>query len=182
MGLFFGESNAAAMYLVLSEPRKIRKKNIEIITEVTGKGYTTIVITTNDPYRVLRKDYEKAGIYLDDVYFIDAVTRYAIGKESEGAINCTFVSNPSNLTEIGITLTELLKTMKGTEVCVLLDSVNSMLIYISSANLTKFIHFLSSKLKILDISGVFLAVEKGIEPSTLTLLESFVDEVIESEG
>jgi hypothetical protein len=91
------------------------------------------------------------------------------------------VTNPSNLTEIGIAVSELLKTMNTTKVWVLLDSVNSMLIYISSINLTKFIHFITSKLKILNISGVFLAVDKGIEPSTRMQLESFVDEVIETE-
>ncbi len=169
------------IYLVLSEPRSIRKKNIEIIKKITDKGFTTIVITTNDPYNVLRKDYVKGGINLDKVHFIDAITKYAIGKESEGAVNCTFVNNPSNLTEMGIAVTELLKTIEGENVWVLLDSINSMLIYISSTNLTKFIHFITSKLKILDISGVFLAVEKGIEPSILAQLEGFVDGVIESE-
>lgn len=182
MDLSFDESNDATIFLVLSEPRNLRKKNIEIIKEITGKGFTTIVITTNDPYNVLRKDYVKAGINLDNVHFIDAITKYAIGKESEGAVNCTFVNNPSNLTEMGIAVTELLKTINGNKVWVLLDSVNSMLIYISSANLTKFIHFITSKLKILDISGVYLAVEKGIEPSTLMQLESFVDGIVESEG
>lgn len=182
MDLFFDDSHDAKIYLVLSEPRNLRKKNSEILTEVVRKGFTTIVITTNDPYNVLRKYYVKAGINLENVYFIDAITKYAIGKESEGAVNCTFVGSPSNLTEMGIAVTELLKTIDKDKVCVLLDSVNSMLIYISSVNLTKFIHFISSKLKILDISGIFLAVEKGIEPSTLTQIQSFVDEIIESEG
>lgn len=82
---------------------------------------------------------------------------------------------------MGIAVTELLKTIEGDNVWVLLDSINSMLIYISSTNLTKFIHFITSKLKILDISGVFLAVERGIEPSTLAQLEGFVDGVVEDE-
>jgi len=76
----------------------------------------------------------------------------------------------------------LLKKIEEKKIWVLLDSVNSMLIYISSVNLTKFIHFITSKLKILEMSGVFLAVEKGIEPATLTQLESFVDGIIENEG
>ncbi|MDE4908905.1 hypothetical protein L0665_09830 [Methanogenium marinum] len=182
MDISYNESEEGTIYLVLSEPRSIRKKNIEIIKEITDKGFTTIVITTNDPYNVLRKDYVKGGINLEKVHFIDAITKYAIGKESEGAVNCTFVNNPSNLTDMGIAVTELLKTIDGDNVWVLLDSVNSMLIYISSANLTKFFHFITSKLKILEISGVFLAVEKGIEPSILAQLEGFVDGVVESEG
>ncbi|WP_245618966.1 hypothetical protein [Methanogenium cariaci] len=58
-----------------------------------------------------------------------------------------------------------------------------MLIYVSSVNLTKFIHFITSKLRILDMSGVLLAVENGIDPpSTLSQLEGFVDGIIKSEG
>ena len=181
MELSVSETDDALIYLVLSEPKNLRRKNIEIIREICEKGFTTVVITTNEPYVVLRKDYEKGGINIENVHFIDAITKYAIGKESEGAVNCTFVNNPSNLTDMGIAVTELLKTIEGDNVWVLLNSVNSMLIYISSANLTKFVHFITSKLKILGISGVFLAVENGIEPSTLSQLESFVDIIIENE-
>ncbi|WAI00605.1 DUF7504 family protein [Methanogenium organophilum] len=179
MQLSVSDTGEAYIYLVLSEPQNLRKRNIEIIKEISEKGFTTIVITTNEPYNVLRKDYEKSGINLNKVHFIDAITKYAIGREPDGAINCTFINNPSNLTDMGIAVTELLKTIEGNKVWVLINSVNSMLIHISSANLTKFIHFIASKLKILDISGVFLAVEKGIEPSVLSQLQSFVDDVVE---
>jgi KaiC/GvpD/RAD55 family RecA-like ATPase len=182
MDLPFNEENEGMIYLVLSEPQDSGKKNIEIIKEITDKGFTAIVISTNDPYNVLRKDYRKGGINLDHVYFIDAITKYAIGKESKGAENCTFVNNPSNLTDMGIAVTELLKHIEGENVWVILDSVNSMLIYVSSVNLTKFIHFITSKLRILDMSGVLLAVENGIDPSTLSQLEGFVDGIIKSEG
>lgn len=178
MELSVDETDDASVYLVLSEPQNLRKTNIEIIREIAEKGFTTIVVTTNEPYSILRKDFEKGGVDMEHVHFIDAITKYAIGKESDGAVNCTFVNNPANLTDMGIAVTEQLKAVDGNRAWVLLNSVNSMLIYISSANLIKFIHFIASKLKILDISGVFLAVEKGIEPATLLQLQSFVDGIV----
>jgi len=179
MDISFDKAGESRIFLVLSEPTEVRKDNLEIIRETSDKGFTIIIITTNEPYSILRKDYEKAGIDLKKIYFIDAITKYAIGKETPGAVNCHFVGKPSNLTEMGIAVTEILKKIEGDKVCVLMDSVNSMLIYISSANLTKFIHFITSKLRILEISGVFLAVEKGIEPATLTQLQGLVDDIIE---
>lgn len=168
-----------AVFLALSDPLHVREKNLEIIRQSSERGFTIIVLTTSTPYSILRKDYEKAGLRPDDMHFIDTVTRYAIGSETPGAVNCYFVSNPANLTEIGIAVTEVLKRIEDDKVCILLDSVNSMLIYISSQNLIKFIHFVISKLRIMEISGFFLVVEKGIDPSVLVQLESFVDDVID---
>ncbi|MHC1626035.1 MAG: DUF7504 family protein, partial [Methanoculleaceae archaeon] len=152
---------------------------IEIIRQARGDGWTVVVLTTSTPYSILKKDYEKAGIPTDGIYFIDTVTRYAMGSEPAGAANCYFVSNPGNLTEMGIAVTGTLKKIDGDQVSILLDSVNSMLIYISSKNLIKFIHFVVSKLRIMEFSGFFLVVEKGIDPSVLVQLESLVDEVID---
>ena len=61
------------------------------------------------------------------------------------------------------------------------DSFSTMLIYLSSANISKFIHFVTNKLRLMDISGVFLAVEKGLDPLLMTQLTTFVDMVVETD-
>jgi hypothetical protein len=57
-----------------------------------------------------------------------------------------------------------------------------MLIYLSSENLAKFMHFVSSKLKIMNISGIFLAIERGLDPIIISQLTSFSDDVIDMDG
>lgn len=166
------------LVLVMSEPLNLKKKNLEIIKEVTDDGFSVIVITTNNPYSILIKDFVKEGINKENVFFIDAITRYAIGKETGDSENCSFIGSPTDLTSMGIAVTEALKKTSSDKVCVLINTVNSMLIYITPENLIKFIHFIASKLRLFDVSGVFLAVEKGIDPSTLVQLQSFIDDVI----
>ena len=61
------------------------------------------------------------------------------------------------------------------------DSFSTMLIYLSSANISKFIHFVTNKLRLMDISGVFLAVEKGLDPLLMTQRTTFVDMVVETD-
>jgi hypothetical protein len=56
-----------------------------------------------------------------------------------------------------------------------------MLIYISSQNITKFIHFVTNRLRLQDFSGIFLAVEKGLDPKILVQLTTFVDKVIDGD-
>ena len=54
-----------------------------------------------------------------------------------------------------------------------------MLIHSSSADLLKFIHFIISKLRIMNIAGILLAVEKGLDPILLSQLSTFADETVE---
>jgi hypothetical protein len=72
-----------------------------------------------------------------------------------------------------------LKKRQAEKPVIFLDSVNAMLIYINTIDLSKFFHFVVSKLRILNISGIFLAVEKGLDPVLISQLTSFADEVVD---
>jgi KaiC/GvpD/RAD55 family RecA-like ATPase len=169
------------LYLIMSSASEIRNKNIELIKKILAEDYYVLVITTNQLFEVLKRSYEKNGVHMEKIYVVDAVTKYAMGHDPTPVKNCRFVSNPANLTDIGIAVTETLKELHEKKVCLLFDSVNSMLIYISSQNITKFIHFVTNKLRLLKFTGIFLAVEKGLDPDVLTQLTTFVDEVIDAD-
>jgi len=167
------------IYLIMASASDIRNQNIELIKMLVAKDYHVLVITTNQPYDILNKNYEKCGILMEKIFVIDTVTKYALGHDHEPVKTCRFVNNPADLTAIGIAVTESLSGLKEKKVSLLFDSVNSMLIYISSHNITKFIHFITNRLRLMNFSGIFLAVEKGLDPDVLTQLITFVDEVID---
>ena len=169
------------IFLVLATPAHIRERNIELIRELSTHGYHTIVITTNFPYSILQKLYAEGGIGLSTVSFVDAVTRNSVGSAENIPGVVRYINNPANLTDLGIAVTEVLKEHSGKKVCILYDSISTMLIYLSSQNISKFIHFVTNKLRIMDISGVFLAVEKGLDPMLMTQLTTFVDTVIDTQ-
>lgn len=169
------------IFLILTSPGNIRERNMEIIRELSALGYHSVVITTNFPYSILRKLYEQGGIDLTKVSFIDAVTRHSSGSAEDIPGIVRYINNPANLTDMGIAVTEVLKGHHSGKVCILYDSISTLLIYLSSANISKFIHFVTNKLRLMDISGVFLAVEKGLDPMLMTQLTTFVDTVIDAE-
>jgi hypothetical protein len=168
------------IFLILTLPANIRQRNIELIKEISALGYKTIVITTNFPYSVLTKLYSDNGIDPKKVSFIDTVTRNSIGSIENIPRFVRYVNNPANLTDLGIAVTEVLKENEGEKVCLMFDSVSTMLIYLSSPNISKFIHFITNKLRLMDISGIFLATEKGLDPVFVSQLTTFVDQVIDS--
>jgi hypothetical protein len=168
------------IFLILASPATLRQRNIDVIMQVSALGYHTIVVTTNFPYTVLRKLYGEKGVDLASVSFIDTVTRASIGTVTDIPGVVRYVNSPSNLTDMGIAVTEELKEKTGKKVCILYDSISTMLIYLTSPNISKFIHFVTNKLRLMDISGVFLAVEKGLDPMLMSQLTTFVDTVIDA--
>jgi hypothetical protein len=54
-----------------------------------------------------------------------------MGHDHEPEKNCRFISNPADLTGIGIVVSESLAGLKDKKVSLVFGSVNSMLIYIS---------------------------------------------------
>jgi hypothetical protein len=168
------------IFLILVSAANMRQRNIELIKEISSLGYHMVVITTNFPYSVLTKLYSDSGIGPQTVSFIDTVTRNSIGSAENIPRVVRYVNNPTNLTDMGIAVTEVLKENAGEKVCILYDSVSTMLIYHSSLNISKFIHFVTNKLRLMDISGVFLAAEKGLDPMFVSQLTTFVDQVIDS--
>lgn len=167
------------LFLVLSAAERLKQSNIHIIKTLVHQGYRVVVITTNQPSGILRKYYAAEGIDTGKVTFIDAITKYAIGRVPEEDAETKFVNSPSNLTDLGIAITEVLNASTGEKPCLLFDSVSTMLIYLPSVHISKFIHFVTSKLRLLDTPGIFLAVEKGIDPLLLTQLTTYVDDVID---
>ena len=169
------------IFLILAAPANIRERNIELIKEISANGYHTIIVTINYPYNILSKLYAENGVDIATVSFVDAVTRNSMGSAENIPGVVRFINNPANLTDLGIAVTEVLKDHSGKKVCILYDSVSTMLIYLSSQNISKFIHFVTNKLRLMDLSGIFLAVEKGLDPMLISQLTTFVDTVIDTE-
>jgi hypothetical protein len=80
---------------------------------------------------------------------------------------------------LGIAITGHLQTPPHENIFILFDSVSTMVLYLQSEHISKFIHFITTKLRLIDGSGAFLSVEKDLDPMMLTQLIAFFDNVDE---
>ncbi|MBN2734460.1 MAG: hypothetical protein JXQ82_06370 [Methanomicrobiaceae archaeon] len=181
MNFSLDDTEESKIVLYLSDPRKIRESNTAVIKEAQDAGYITIVVTTNFPASILEKLYIKSGIKTESVYFIDAITRYSMGTDPVSDEHHMNTNNPADLTSLGIAITEMMKKLQGNKIFVLMDSISTMLIYLPSVKISQFTHFISTKLRQREESGVLLAVDGGLDPMLLSQMSSFVDEIIEPE-
>jgi hypothetical protein len=164
--------------LVLSSSEEIKKHTLEALRQFTLAGYCVAVISITLPYIVIRRIYEKEGIDLSRVYIIDAVTRYSGGQATNTTEHCVFISNPGNLTDIGIAMGEMLGAMPDGKKCLMVDDISTFLLYSPSGTTMKFVHFVTNKLRILDVNGILFAVEKGLSPAIIAQLTTFSDTVV----
>jgi hypothetical protein len=178
----FGFSSEKKLFLVISPPEKLKLYNIEIIRQLIIDKQSVLVVTTNQPYTTLVKNYENYGLDISRIWFVDAITKCALGRIPQEASNCRFVKNPANITDLGIVITDVLNSFPDQKPCILFDSISTMLIYIPSINISKFFHFITNKLKLLNSPGIFLAADKSLDPLLMTQIVTFVDEVIDTEA
>lgn len=166
--------------LALSPSRTYRENNLSMMQEIQKDSHLrTIIICINHPQSFLRDFYARNGVDLSRIYFIDAITQYATGTTPAPVENCRFVTRPGDLTAMSVAITSAMKEFTDEKTIIFLDSVNAMLIYTDSVNLTKFVHFIISKLRVMNIAGVLLAVEQGLDPMLLSQIMMFTDEMID---
>ena len=169
------------LYLMLSPPEMIHAMNIAVVKKILKQGCTPLIITVNQPFKILTKIYTKEGIDTSNFYVIDTVTQYS-GGVCEDNPRVKYINNPSNLTDLGIAISEILKQIPEKKKCIMFDSVSMLLIHIPSVTASKFFHFVVNKLKLSDVSGIFLCVEKGLDPVILSQMSSFVDKIVDFES
>jgi hypothetical protein len=173
-----GDEPESRLCLMLAQPEKVQDMSLRVIKKIHESKCTPLIVTVNKPYKVLSKMYAKEGIAPDSYYVIDAVTQYSGGVCTPDP-RVRYVTNPSNLTDLGIAITELLKQMPEGKKCIIFDSVSMLLIHIPSATASKFLHFVVNKLQLSEISGIFLCVDKGLDPLVLSQMTAFVDNIVD---
>jgi len=170
--------NEKLLYLMLAPPENINAMNLEVVKNILNRGCTPIVISVNLPYKVLARIYTKEGIDPGKYYIVDAVTQYS-GGVCEPHPQVKYVTNPANLTDLGIVITEMLKQIPEPSKCIVFDSVSMLLIHTPTVTASKFLHFVVNKLKLSDVAGIFLCVEKGLDPVILSQMSAFVDKIVD---
>ncbi|UUX93026.1 DUF7504 family protein [Methanoplanus endosymbiosus] len=168
-----------SLVLILSDAMDLKEENIALTSVLAKNNYNVVIITSNLPASILTKEYELKGVEMKNVYFIDLITRYALGSNPGNSDSVQYISTPENLTEIGIAITKILGNIENDRIVFLFDSVTSMLIYTSSDKITRFLHFIVNKIRLKNSKGIFMATGGGINPALLMQLRTFVDAVIE---
>lgn len=154
------------------------EKNMAILNEVLKQEDAVgVYVTLNRPYSVLTKILEKNNISTDKLYFIDCITK-TLGTENEEK-KCIFLENPQNLTNITIAIEEIMSTIPSNNKSLFVDPLSTLLIYNRGETISKFLHFLTGKIRVLNLNGVLFSSKKELDPEFADQLEQFVDKTVD---
>jgi KaiC/GvpD/RAD55 family RecA-like ATPase len=160
------------------------QKHLSVNTEalkvlVNEMGYKCIYITLGKTSLELDQIYKKAGIKVNDLYYIDAITQM-YGGLTPNSKRYVYTAGPLDVDSITSNLRDLLPLLGEGKKCVFLDSVTTILLYNSLPRTIRFSQFLTETLKKMDVTGIMVSIAKGKSTAQLVLeLGKLCDEMIE---
>jgi len=163
--------------LVLTSTRKYADMNLEAIRTLTSRRWSGIYVTVNRPFSALLPALKAAKINTDRLLFIDAITQM-VGGRTEKADNVIYIGSPGFLTELSIAISQAATALPKGDRFVYFDSISNLLVYNNPGTVTRFIHFLTGKIRDWEARGIFIALGKESN-ELLQFVTQFVDETIE---
>jgi|GEM_PF-257330 len=136
----------------------------EVVTQamkslINEKGMGCVYITLSQPTETVINNLAEAGIKMDDLYFIDCISRMT-GKSMEKSEKITYIENPSSLEEVSLFLERMLGKVETEKKFLFLDSLSSLLIYNTEKTVKEFTHFIINRTRLMGISAVILSIKK----------------------
>ena len=176
--------------LIVVEPKMYMKRNLSLLKILVNQNkFSGIYITVNRPFDSLIQIMKDDFIDTEKIFFIDCITKMAPATSKisltsrnklERTKNCIFIPSPSGLTEIGLALSEALAGIENPKNKFLyLDSLTTLLIYNDLETIVKFVHFLSTRIRLFGIVGIIMCVEKIIEEKLFNILSEICDIIVD---
>mgnify|MGYP001595203162 CR=1 FL=1 len=149
----------------------------DIIKYVSQQGYYIVYVNANKPYTTMTNIFQKEGIVMDKIFFVDLVTNL-VGINVQRAGNCVFCP-PQALTNLSITIKSVVESLpKEANKILFLDSISTLLLYNESVTVTRFAHALIAKLREWKVKGMMLTLEQEADKKLISQITSFADKCV----
>ncbi len=145
----------------------------DIVSAALEKHGSLCYISLNKPYNSVMTYLKNKGVDSENIIFIDAVTK----KTESDSDQVIYVSSPTALTEINITMNKVLEA--GGIKAVLIDSISTLLLYTEESVVLKFVHSIVSKMRSDKNDCIMAAIEDESTRELIDDMSMFVDDILE---
>lgn len=163
--------------LVLEHLKEYALVNMRLINFFSENKVPGVYVTINKPLESLKSSLGKENISYKNVFFVDAITKLTSDSVSEEP-RFVFVDSPKNLIDISVAIENAVQRIKSEKPFIIVDSLNTLLVYNKPPVVEKFVHSISGKMRAWNTKGIFLMVENK-ELDVTRVISQFCDQVIE---
>ena len=172
------EENEGGQIIVLLIPdEEYARRVMDITADLSKVSEKLCYITLNLPYNSLVRNLTSRGIDVSSFYFIDAITQTAEMAVKSDSVE--YVSSPGALTELSLSISNLLETRKFDYL--VFDSLSTLLVYESPLIVTKFIHSLMAKIRVVGCKSIFTCLRQDSDSMLLKDINMFADKILNVE-
>lgn len=162
----------------IAQPSVYNTANILTIKHLSQIFKTGICVGMSRPYKIINEELEKEKVLMDNILFIDCVTKVA----STGALSsadeehCSFISDPGSFTELSTVLTQ--KIQKNKYDYIYFDCISAALIYKDLQETKRFLYYITNKLRLLNVKGIIFSLDENGTKEFNQTLEEMSDNVV----
>ena len=160
--------------LAVVDADQYQKTNLSLMRELIKDGIPGVYVTLNLPCSNVKAFFQREKMDLGKVIFIDAVTKTAGGK-IERTDDCLFIGSPKNLSDISIAMDQAIMAIPTKDKFLFFDSLSTLLLYNNIDVVAKFIHFLSTKMRVWKVKGVIISLRRSKDEDLIQELRGFCD-------
>lgn len=172
-----GSSEDGEIIVLLIPDEDYSRRVMDITKDLLKISDHLCYITLNLPYRSLVKNFGERGIDVNKFYFIDAITQTA--EMTKNVPNCEYVSSPGALTELSLAISNILELQEFDYL--VFDSLSTLLVYESPLIVTKFIHSLMAKIRVIGTKAIFTCLKQDTDSILLKDINMFADKILNIE-
>jgi len=154
---------------------------LALLADGSGDGHGSVFVTTRKDAATSERDFERlTGGSIPEFAVVDCVTRSAGFRTPRESPQRNYVSDPGDLTGIGIGVTSFLPRFyrEGTPARLGVHSVSTMLMYADLTRVFRLLHVLTGRVDASGSLGAF-ALDEGVDGRERSILRQPFDGLVE---
>jgi len=175
------DEESSRIILILVDSKNYQRINIELVKNLLKKNYVGVYVTLNKPFDVLFNSFKNNKIDPEMLIFIDAVTLMTNYKHKKHE-HCLFLENPSDLSDISMAMNEAINSLTHKKKFILIDSLNTLLLYSKPDVVVRFLHFVIGKMRDWNVKGIIISLKEDTDQRLLSEISQFCDSTISIKG
>ncbi|MFH1239814.1 MAG: ATPase domain-containing protein [Candidatus Diapherotrites archaeon] len=169
-------TNHASVILLIENMSYHADTRIELLRYLKSNEYEGVYVTLNTPIANLIDIFEKSSINIENIYFIDGITKTTESEIIESE-HCRYLESPRDVVDLSFLIDEFLNKIKHPKRFVVIDSISTLMVYNSEQAIKQFAHSVTGKIKSKKASGVIIASD-DTDKDALNSIAHFCDKTL----